>query len=192
MARKKPNKRNLIITSSIFLILIIVIVGVTFAYFVADITGNDTAKKTQINSGTLELTFETSEYISNSYGELINDSQKETLADHTNFTIKHTAKSNVTAKYNLELTDIDISQNLKSPDFKWELSIDGKTVKSGNFGSIGSSTTISIAEAQTLAPTKTANCVFRVWLSETSSDQSSLYEGTFKGKISLVAESLAN
>lgn len=180
--------KKTIIAVLFVLTIIVAALGSTYAYFTATITGNDTASRIRTYSGKLALDFQTSQYINNLSGELIQDSQRATQADQSIFSVYHLASSTADASYTLTLSDISISDNLKSADFKWELVKNGTVINSGNFANIGTSTTMTITPAnQTLTLGNTDNYVFRLWLSETQADQSSLYDGTFSAKISIDA-----
>ena len=185
----KNKKSNTILFISLIVISIVVILGVTFAYFTAIVAGNDDASSVNVQTGYLAIDFETSEYIDNFRGELISDDNRATDADFSRFTVRHKSNSTHAATYILSLTDIEISNNLKSADFKWELLKNNETINSGNFYSIGNQTKITITpEAQILDVSDVDSYIFRIWLSETSEDQSSLYSGTFQGKIELEAQ----
>jgi len=189
MKENKVNKNKVSVIVAIITVVIFC-VGITYAYFTATVTGNEDAKSTRVTSGKLIIDFETTEYINNLTGELIKDSQKEDLADYSNFTVKHNVESKNKADYTLSLTDIEISDNLKSADFKWELVKNNTVINSGDFSSIGNSTSLNLTlDMQRLEVNQTDNYTFRIWLSETNVDQSNLYNGTFSAKIALVARS---
>ena len=185
---QKNKKSTYIKIISVILIVIIFLLGVTYAYFMPTIEGNKEASSVNVNAGNLELDFETSEYISNDSGELVKKENIETEADANNFKVVHTASSTVPAVYDLYLQDISISPNLKSPDFQWQLLKDNKVINSGDFSKIGDNTNLKITlEEQTLQVGHEDNYTFRIWLLETDEDQSSLYSGTFSAKIGLSA-----
>ena len=184
----KNKKFTYIKIISVVLIIIIFIVGTTYAYFVPIIEGNDTASAVNVIAGNLELDFETTEYISNDSGELVKEENIPSEADANNFKVVHTASSNVPAVYDLYLQDINISSNLKSPDFQWQLLKDNHVINSGDFSTIEDNTNLKITlEEQTLQVGHEDNYTFRIWLLETDEDQSSLYSGTFSAKIGLSA-----
>ena len=185
---EKTNKKLPVIIAAVT--IVVYCIGIAYAYFTARISGNDTASSATVTVGKLMIDFDTTEYISNQYGELIQDSEKESKADANKFSVKHSVDSNIKADYTLSLTDIRISDNLKSSDFKWELVKNDTVLSSGNFSDIGTSTTLNLTpNYQRLEVNNTDKYIFRIWLSETDVDQSSLYNGTFSAKISLIAKS---
>ena len=190
MKEKTENNKNRVLVPLIIIITVVMfLVSASFAYFTTRVVGNDDASTVNVQTGYLAIDFDTSEYISNRAGELIQDNQREQLADYTSFTVKHKANSTHRATYLLTLTDIEISDNLKSQDFKWELVKNNTVINSGNFYSIGNQSTITITpDIQTLNVSDTDSYIFRVWLSETEVDQSSLYSGTFQGRIAIEAQ----
>ena len=157
---EKTNKKLPVIIAAVT--IVVFCIGIAYAYFTARISGNDTVSSATVTVGKLMIDFDTTEYISNQYGELIQDSEKESKAD----------------------------DNLKSSDFKWELVKNDTVLSSGNFSDIGTSTTLNLTpNYQRLEVNNTDKYIFRIWLSETDVDQSSLYNGTFSAKISLIAKS---
>lgn len=187
------DKQSKILTIVLAIALVVVCaLGVTYAYFTANIKGNDTAKETKVTTGTLDIIFETSQYIKNKNATLIPDSERETKADYTEFTVKHNKSTDVEGIYHVYLTEITISDNFKSPDVKWELVKNGTVLQQGNFADIGNATTIRLTkenEPQTLPYDKEDTLVFRIWLSETDQDQLSLTSGSLKGRIMVEATS---
>lgn len=189
---KKNNKSTIkIIISLILLILLTFLLGYTFAYFTVRVKGNENPTTVNVNSGVLKIDFETSEYINNNVGELIKDEEKEQKADTTNFTISHNIQSKGKARYSLALDDINISDNLKSPDFKWELLKNNEVINSGNFANIGKQTSLTLTNTlQDLDQNQTDSYTFRIWLSETQQDQANLYSGEFNARIALYVKSV--
>lgn len=189
MNQEKQSK-ILSITLAIALIVVCAL-GVTYAFFTANIQGNDTAKDTKVTTGTLDIIFETSQYIKNKNAMLIKDSERETKADYTEFTIKHNKANEVAGMYHVYLTDIEISDNFKNADVKWELVKNGTSLQQGDFSTIGNATTMQLtADAQTLPYDTADTCIFRIWLSETDQDQLGLTQGSIKGRIMVEATNI--
>src|SRR5574344_18938 len=181
------KKRNLILYLSIVVILICIAFSASYAYFTATITGNDTAKTTQVTSGTLDIDFTTSAYISNSNLFLIDDADKATKADATTFTVAN-SNGNVSGKYNLVLTELAISDNLKSQYFKWELLKNDTAINNGDFTSAVTGTDFNLTStSQTIAVNSTDSYILRIWLSESNTNQISLTSGSFSAKVKMVA-----
>lgn len=172
-------------------IIVVCVLGVTYAYFTARIKGNEDAKETKVTTGTLDIIFETSQYIKNTNAMLIKDSERETKADYTEFTVKHNKNTDVEGVYHIYLTEIAISDNFKSADVKWELVKNGTSLQQGDFSTIGNATTMQLtSDVQTLPYEKEDTYVFRIWLSETEEDQLHLTEGTITGRIMVEATNI--
>ena len=172
---------------SITIILISVAFVISYAFFTANILGNDTATKTNVTTGTLNIDFATSAYINNTNLFLIADSDAATKADTTNFTVANTS-GNVTGKYTLSLTELTISDNFKSSDFKWQLLKNGTELTSGNFLSALTGTDFNLTTSnQTINVGQTDTYILRVWLSESGQDQLTLTNGTFSAKVKMTA-----
>ena len=181
------NKRNLILYLSLIIIIVSVAFTISYAYLKANVTGNDPATFTNVSSGKLDITFATSAYINNNNLLLISDSDVATKADQTSFTIDNT-KSNISGIYKLSLTELSISNNLKSNDFKWELLKNDTIINSGNFSTAVTGTDFILTSSnQTITPGTTDSYKLRIWLSETTSDQISLTNGSFSAKVKMTA-----
>jgi cell division protein FtsL len=181
------NKRNTVFYLSLVVIIISIAFSLSYAYMSAKVTGNDTATKTTISSANLDIDFTTSEYINNSKLSLISDSDVATKADKTTFTVANT-KATTTVNYDLTLTEVAISDNLKSSDFKWELLKNDVSLSNGNFSTAITGTDITLTpSAQSITVGTTDSYVLRIWLSETNKDQLALTNGTFSAKVKLTA-----
>lgn len=186
----KIKQKPLLIGLLVVLTIAALIVGLTYAYFTANIRGNEEASTTNLKARQLVIDFETSEYIQNTSAELIAASDISSKADFSKFSVSNNSTGG-TASYTLRLENIEISDNFKSADFKWRLEKNGSIISTGNFSNIGNKTSIDIGTADILAGS-TDSYVFRIWLEETAVDQSQLYNGSFSGKIALEAKSLSS
>lgn len=194
------DKKSVVIYLLVALFLITLSFGVSYAYFTADVTGNEPATESRVTAGTLKVDFTITDKISNSNIMLIKDSDRATRAESIPFSVSN--NGNLAGQYMIYLTDLSISNNLKSEDFKWELIKNGTTTYAGNFTTATSGTLFpltSIAQggsvtpvSQSLAVGSTDNYVLRVWLSETQEDQTSLLGGTFSAKVQMISTTQAS
>lgn len=184
----EEKKSKMLTVAMIISLIIVAALGVTYAYFTTTIKGNEDAKSTKVTTGTLDILFESSQYIKNTNAMLILDSERETKADYTAFTIKHNHTSTINAKYQIYLTELEISDNFKDEDVKWEILKNDELLHSGNFATIGNATTMVLTEdVHTLGLDDTDSYVFRIWLSEDGTDQLNLTNGSIKGRIMVEA-----
>ena len=81
--------------------------------------------------------------------------------------------------------------HFKSKYFKWELLKNGTTLYSGNFtNAITGEDYLLTSSPQTLEVSKTDNYILRIWLeNDLQVNQIDLTNGTFSGKVKLIARS---
>ena len=186
---EKPWKKSeLVLLSLSLMVIIAVIAGVTYGYFSVTVLGNSTATSTKIKTGILAVDFVTSEYINNPNMMLIKDSQRAEEAEKSIFVVKPAATATIAAKYDIVLFPVTISENFKSADLKWELLMNNAVIATGNFASFGQKLDLKLNSSPiALALGTEHNYEFRLWLSETSVDQSSLFNGTFEARVMIIA-----
>lgn|SRR5574344_69187 len=179
------KKRTSVLYISITVLLISLAFSMSYAVLTAKVEGNSAATPMSVNTSSLTIDFTTSEYINNNKMSLINDSEKTDKAEKNIFTISNS--SGVMAKYNLALTELVISDNLKSSDFKWELLKNDSIISNGDFSNAISATDYSISSVQSIGNNQTDSYIFRIWLSESGTNQIGLLNGSFNAKVKLVA-----
>lgn len=143
-------------------------------------------RTTVVTTDYLDVNFTTSQYINNTNLLLVKPESVVNDAEKTTFNIAKKNGSTYNIKYNIYLTDLVISDNMKTADFKWDLLQNGVSIYSGNF--VGASTGdifMLTAEPLLLSNETSASYELRVWLEETDSDQSSLFNGSFKAKVGI-------
>ena len=88
----------------------------------------------------------------------------------------------------ISLKDIKISNELKIPEYKYELLQDGVVVANGDFSNIGMATTMNIMPMTVLKPDKypqTYTYELYIWLSENNTDQNNLMNKGFNAKLNI-------
>ena len=188
--KKKSNFTYLTYVGVILLLIVVSLTG-SYAWYTASVTNTGTVYTTVITAGNLKLGFENSQYFNTENMVIIGANEVETKAEKSTFDVKNTGDLN--ASYELYF-NTTITNNLINDDFKWELLVDGTSYANGTFGSITanatSPTTASFKitpTALSLAPSELNHCVFRVWLQETDENQNGLTEGVMSGKVSITA-----
>ena len=131
------------------------------------------------------MTLATTQTINATGVGLINDADITTKAKHTDFNVTLPSDAKVaSAKYRIYLTDLNISSNLKSTDLKWSLYKGSTSIASGNFGSIGTETTLALKENIEISKGTTDSYKLYIWLSNaTDRNQTNLLNGSFSGKV---------
>ena len=187
---KKINATFIVYVIAVLLMVVVTVSG-SYAWFTANVNNNGTVYETIINSGSLSLAFENSQYFTVNDMIIISQEEVETSAPKSTFDVKN--NGNKIAKYDLYF-NTTLTNNLISHDFKWELLIGGEVVNSGDFSSITPAQTTSTSasikltnEPITINPDNTDSCVLRVWLQEEDYNQISLTEGSMTGNVSLTA-----
>ena len=174
----KLSKKQIIVIAS--LLIAILIIGVTIAYFMSRQTG---AEQT-ITSGNLSITY-TNENAFNLTG-LIPLTEEEVLnkASKIEFTI--TNNGNLKAYVEIGMTDITIPNEFKNQDFKYALyDEDNNMITRGDFSGIGSNTDITMYRNIEFNPEDSKDYTAYIWINETPEDQTAMMNKTFKGKMQI-------
>lgn len=184
-------KSHIIRCSVLVVSLVVLTFSVSYAYFSMDVTTSGNVSST-VYSGNMQIDFTSTDSINVQNLNLTKAADVDTKAPQTTFTVKQKEGATGTAQYYVYLVGLEISESLKnSADFKWKLTKDGDSKSySGTFSSASATTNGTLlltSEVQSLATTATDSWTLRIWIEETSADQSSLYNAQFSGKVRVVA-----
>mgnify|MGYP001127890457 FL=1 len=188
MKDKKESKLNYK-----FLIMIAVIVpiilSVSYAYFLAKVSGDNTIiDGSATNKFDIDLITTNEGYINASDLLPISETASADKAAKGIFSVK-TGSNDYKINYSLSLTDITLSDNLKSSnDLKWELwSSDTNTkISSGTFKN--ASSTLLLKNNIIINKNQTNNYELRIYVLETNTNQLELLDGTLSAKVTMDAE----
>ena len=188
MKDKKESKLNYK-----FLIMIAVIVpiilSVSYAYFLARVSGGNTViDGNATNKFDIDLITTGNGYINASDMLPISETASADKAAKGIFSVK-TGSNDYKINYSLSLTDIILSDNLKSSnDLKWELwSSDTNTkISSGTFKN--ASSTLLLKNNIIINKNQTNNYELRIYVLETNTNQLELLDGTLSAKVTMDAE----
>ncbi len=186
-------KKHIVIYVTIVLLLVIGTFTITYSYFLALPKADDTITPSNVEIGKLVLDFVTNTYINADKLSLINDSDKDTEAPYTEFIVSHNEESNVSASYDLYITELEISENFKSEYFKWELvrvsQGTEEIINSGNFLNATTGNDFKLnSNTITLSVDDIHQYKLRIWLSnDENKNQLELTNGSFKGKVKVTA-----
>lgn len=188
MKDKKESKLNYK-----FLIMIAVIVpiilSVSYAYFLARVSGDNTIiDGNATNKFDIDLITTDNGYINASDMLPISETASADKAAKGIFSVK-TGSNDYKINYSLSLTDITLSDNLKSSnDLKWELwSSDINTkISSGTFKN--ASSTLLLKNNIIINKNQTNNYELRIYVLETNTNQLELLDGTLSAKVTMDAE----
>ena len=171
------KKRNAIIISSILTVLLIVI---SIAYF----TSISSSIFQGIKTAYLDIAYESENTFRLNNLIPIKDNQIKDNAAKISFTIKNYGKTEAYAHVNL--IDITINDNFKNESFKWALYQEENLIKEGDFSSIGTNTSLNLYNDIPFQPNEVKNYTIYIWISENNQDQSSMMNGSFKGKVEIL------
>ena len=211
---EKQNKSQYVKVTILVVALIVLAFSSTYAYFASTI---NEPSITSATSATFEVesTLDTSSAIHNKRMVLIEKDEIPTKADSLEFTVTSKETSNVDGQLTITLTDIQISKNLKSKYFNWELlkkeqnSETLTEVAKGTFESVTEKSGTTVTSPEGTDPEKTlvalediklgenpipfkqketTTFVFRLYLlNNPNENQISLTEGSFSGRLYLEA-----
>ena len=184
---ENKRKRNITIASIAIIILLVVAIGSSFAYFLSQ---RETEEFT-VQSGNLSIDFSTTSTISLTNTIPLAEDEYLTEGSVNTFTVKNSASSTVDAYARMDITDITISDNLKDYDFKWALYEGDTKLTTGSFVTLkDGGNSINIANNLSFPRNGSAKTYkLYVWLNETEADQSNLFNGTFSGKVTVTGQS---
>lgn len=192
------TKRNVL--GAIILTLSLVIIGVStsYAYFTNGVEElRPENQGVSVSSGGLEMTFSTSQYIKASAATLTTESAVVAGSNFTGFTIELPTSGIVdNGSYTVFLTDINMTDNFKSPYLKWALYTGSTKVTNGDFSGV----TITNGKANDILLTsgnisKGAPVTYKlfIWLeNDPNENQISLLDGSISARVGFTGTSKAN
>lgn len=177
----------LILLSITISIMFGVLLGISYGWYVYS-----NAETTIIGTTLKEaptIVFAQTEYISSTQNMPIYDEDKYEYANKNSFTVT-LGENLVNYETGLEivLSDIDISEELKIPNYKYELLENEKVISSGNFSTIEEAKTIQLMPMKIMEPLSypyTYVYELYVWLSEDEVNQNELMNKKFGAKIDI-------
>lgn len=208
MEAKNEMKKHIIKIGILTVAIITLGISLSYAYYSANMSGKAEITKRQAARLDLTSTLTDAQAINNSKLSLINASEVETKSEKVEFAVQNASTSTVAGKYYVYLTNIEISKNLYSKYFKWELvrvtSSGESKIANGDFSTavrVGSvvdgeaNNVVTTAEdiglnkvALQLAINTKDDLIFRLWLeNDENINQIDLTSGSFKGKLKIEA-----
>ena len=135
------------------------------------------------------VVFAQTEYITSTQNMPIYDEDRYKYANKNSFTV--TIGENLQdyeTGLEIILDNINIADELKIENYKYELLQNKKVISSGNFSNIGGNTKIELMPMTIMMPDvypSTYVYEFYVWLSENETDQNNLMNKNFGGKLAI-------
>ena len=180
-------KKNIIVLSITISIFIGILFGSSYAWYAYN------NAESKIGGSTIKevptVIFAQTEYLSSKITMPIKDEDRYNYANKNSFTITigEDLRKYETA-IEISLKDINMSNELKNSNYKYELLQDGILVAKGDFSSINNSTSLKM-----IPMTKLVNDIFPrtytyelyIWLSDDGTDQNYLMNKSFSAKINV-------
>ena len=186
----KDNTKKRLILASLIIVVSVVIIGISlsYAYYLNTVEEvNPGNQGTSITSGELAMNFTTDRLINASSAGLINDANVVTEGDYTQFSVSLPENADAsTATYSLYLTELTITDNLKSTYVKWALydSTGTSEITSGNFASATTGTNLPLQSNITINRGETDSYRLYIWLSNDENvNQIDLLNGSLSAKV---------
>lgn len=180
-------KKTITILTITFTTILIIMMGVSYGWYAYSNAESNISGSTITETPT--TIFNQTEYITSSKTTPIYDEDRYTYANKNSFTI--TVDKNLQdylLALDISLTNITMDEELKIPNYKYELLQDGKIVSTGNFSSIENSSTLQLLPNTLLTPDtypKTYTYDIYIWLSEDGTNQNNLMNKKFMAKINV-------
>lgn len=180
-------KKTITILTITFTIILIIMMGVSYGWYAYSNAESNLSGSTIKETPT--TIFNQTEYITSSKTTPIYDEDRYVYANKNSFTI--TVDKNLQdylLALDISLTNIAMDEELKIPNYKYELLQDGKIISSGNFADISNSSTLQLLPNTLLTPDtypKTYTYDIYIWLSEDGTNQNNLMNKKFTAKINV-------
>lgn len=180
-------KRLLIILGIALTIMFGLLLGVSYAWYAY--SNAETSAKGSTIKETPTIIFAQTDRIISSQNMPIADDDRYVYATKNSFivTLGSNLKDYQTA-IEISLTNIKISDELKSVNYKYELLENGVTIVTGNFSNIGNMTTLSLKPLTIMNHTKdeeTYTYDLYIWLSDDGTNQNELMNKSFGAKVNV-------
>lgn len=187
---KNITKKKLMIAICV-LCFILLIVGISFGYYLANINGSGKAISGKIAK--LDITFVDGDDVNPSVFSPIYDSSRVNNAYKKTFTVENNSNTgaNIDAEYDVYLVLSKLDSALRSPYIKWELLKDDVVISSGDFSTANTNSDgikLTTSKEQIELDSGIQNLEFRLWLSYSDSvDQTAMLNKSLSGKLKVIA-----
>ena len=205
----KKEMKNHIIKIGILVVSIVTIgISMTYAFYTAKISGNSNFDNVKAAEFHITSTLADSTAISNMKMSLIDENEILKKADKVEFSVTNDSTSTVSGQYFVYLVNVNLTKNLYSKYFKWQLvrktNLGESIIDSGDFENVIRTDTPLEGESATAQTTvdkitlnkvaleipkgTTDNLIFRLWLeNDADINQVDLTNGSFSAKLKIEA-----
>ncbi len=189
MKEKKKINKNIVFSVVAVILLVVVVLGATVAYFSAQAQTEVQA----VTTGSLIMGFTSGNIVNADWIEPIADTDIETKATTLPFSV--TNKGDQHMNLTISLTDIRISDELKDVDFRWGLynADTGNGLSFGIFSDLGDAKEMVIYRDTIIDaadPDITNNYILRVWIHDDGANQNYMQGKSFSAKVTVDGEAI--
>ena len=183
----KEEKMVKLLKFGIPLFLVILVLGVTIAYFSS--RGAVTTRSVTTANIKLDINPKDATIIGNNLSPT-DENRRETEGAKKTFTVTTTNEETIYMEINLK--DIVIDEELKVSDFKWELyegtDSNGTSIASGDFNNVGGN--MNLVKNIEINSNTPKTYTLYIWIQNTEEDQNAMQEKNFKSKIEVVGNTV--
>ena len=178
-------KKMIILLSITLSVMFGLLLGISYGWYAY--SNAETNVKANTIKETPTIVFSQTEYISSTLNMPIYDEDRYKYANKNSFTVT-VGENLMEYETGLEiiLSDINISDELKISNYKYELLQNNEIISSGDFSGIGNSTSIKLLPMTIINPISypyTYVYELYIWLSEDETNQNNLMNKKFSAKI---------
>ena len=178
-------KKLIILLSVTVSIMFGVLLGISYGWY-AYSNAESNIKATTLKE-TPTIVFAQTEFITSTQNMPIYDEDRYKYANKNSFTVTLGENlKNYETGLEIILNNINISNELKIKNYKYELLENKKVIRSGDFSNIGNSTSIKLLPMTVMTPSNypyTYVYELYIWLSEDETNQNELMNKNFGAKI---------
>ena len=164
-----------------------VLLGISYGWYAYKNAETDIKATTKKDAPT--IVFAQTEYITATQNMPIYDEDRYKYANKNSFTVTLGENLiNYETGLQIILDDINISNELKIKNYKYELLENERVISSGDFSNLGDATSIELLPMKVLTPNNypyTYVYELYIWLSEDETNQNDLMNKTFGAKIDI-------
>ena len=180
-------KKMIILLSVTVSIMFGLLLGMSYAWYAY--SNAESNIKASTKKDVPMVVFAQTEYISSTQNMPIYDEDRYSYANKNSFTITlgENLKEYETG-IEIVLNEINIAEELKIDNYKYELLQNKKVISSGDFSTIGESTSIKLQPMTMMTPENypyTYAYELYIWLSEDETNQNNLMDKVFGAKIDI-------
>lgn len=177
-------KKMMIIISITFSLIIVCLLGSSYAYY--SLSNAATEFSATTNNNDISIIYAQSSFVNVETGIPITAAEAPTKAGKSNFTALPGANlTGYNVNIEISLTEIVIDPNLRNADFKVQLLENGTMIRSISGSDIGTNTSYILKPMSRINVGTTYNYELRVWINDNNTSQNPMMGKSFQGRIQI-------